>query len=149
MPVAVDSARQELIGNDKRLYARIKVRWPAAIVTKDSTIDGMIRNISVNGAFLYYDQPHLDALPPRRKQRLRMIIKVPGRLPLPVHIVVVWSEILSSDEANTLIGVNLRFLELFYHDREFLHKTFTKWLKKRWMRRNHPINSTFLHGNTR
>ena len=98
-------------------------------MTKDTTIQGMIRNISVNGAFLYYYQPHSDALPLRPKQRLGVIIKVPGRLPLLVHVVVVWSEILSSDEADTLIGVNLRFLELFYRDREFLHKTLTKWLK--------------------
>jgi hypothetical protein len=40
------------MGNDARLYARMKVRWPATIVTKDSAIEGMIRNISVNGAFL-------------------------------------------------------------------------------------------------
>jgi hypothetical protein len=117
--------------NDKRLYARIKVRWPAAIVTKDTAIDGMKRNISVNGGFLYYYRPHLDALPLRPKQRLGVIIKVPGRLPLLVHVVVVWSEILSSDEANTLIGVNLRFLELFYRDRQFLHKAVTKRLTKR------------------
>lgn len=130
MLVAADSTTQEGMGNDARLYARMKVRWPATIVTKDSAIQGMIRNISVNGAFLYYYQPHSDALPLRPKQRLGVIIKVPGRLPLLVHVVVVWSEILSSDEDNTLIGVNLRFLELFYRDREFLHKALTKWLKK-------------------
>jgi hypothetical protein len=130
MPVAADSTTPERMGNDTRLYARMKVRWPATIVTKDSAIQGMIRNISVNGAFLYYYQPHSDALPFRPKQRLGVIIKVPGRLPLLVHVVVVWSEILSSDEDDTLIGVNLRFLELFYRDREFLHKALTKWLKK-------------------
>jgi len=130
MRVAADSTTQESMGNDARLYARMKVRWPATIMTKDGAIEGMIRNISVNGAFLYYYQPHSDALPLRAKQRLGVIIKVPGRLPLLVHVVVVWSEILSSDEDDTLIGVNLRFLELFYRDREFLHKTLTKWLKK-------------------
>jgi hypothetical protein len=118
------------MGNDSRLYARTKVRRPATIVTKDSAIQGMTRNISVNGAFLYYHQPHSDALLLRPKQRLGVIIKVPGRLPLLVHSVVVWSEILSSDEDNTLIGANLRFLELFYRDREFLHRVLTKWLKK-------------------
>jgi len=129
MRLPADSTTREGMGNDARLYARMKVRWPATIVSKDTTIQGMIRNISVNGAFLYYYQPHSDALPLRPKQRLGVIIKVPGRLPLLVHVVVVWSEILSSDEADTLIGVNLRFLELFYRDREFLHKALTKWLK--------------------
>ena len=128
--VAVDSTTREGMGNDAHLYARIKVRWPATIVTKDTAIQGMIRNISVNGAFLHYYQPQADALPPRPRQRLGVIIKVPGRLLLLVHVVVAWSEILRSDEADTLIGVNLRFLELFYRDREFLHKTLTNWLKK-------------------
>jgi hypothetical protein len=130
MLVAANNTTQEGMRSDARLYARMKVRWPATIVTKDSSIQGMIRNISVNGAFLYYDRPHSDALPLRPKQRLVVIIKVPGRLPLLVNAVGVWSEILSSDEENILIGVNLRFLELFYRDREFLHKTVTQWLKR-------------------
>jgi hypothetical protein len=85
---------------------------------------------------LLLPQPHSDALPLCTKQRLGLIIKIPGRLPLLVHVVVVWSEILSSDEDDTLIGVNLRFLELFYRDREFLHKTLQQ------TGRTYPVNST-------
>ncbi len=50
---------------------------------------------------------------------------------MPVAADSTTQEILSSDEDDTLMGVNLRFLELFYRDREFLHKTLTKWLTKR------------------
>ncbi len=131
MPVAADSSTQKGTGNDARLYARMEVRWPATILTNGGAIQGMIRNISVNGAFLCYYQPHLDALPPGPKQRLGVVIKVPGRLPLLVHGVVVWLELLNSDECNTLIGLYFRFLELFYHDREFLHKTITRCMTKR------------------
>jgi len=53
---------------DKRLFPRIKVRWPASISTKDHAVHGMTRNISVNGAYVYNYQPHLEALLLRPKQ---------------------------------------------------------------------------------
>ena len=31
-----------------------------------------------------------------------------------------WSDFLSSDEKNTLLGVGLRFREIFYEDRQYL-----------------------------
>jgi hypothetical protein len=118
------------MGANQRLYPRIKVRWPVSILTTENAVHGMTRNISVNGAYVYYYKPHLDALPLRPRQRVATIIKLPGRLPLLINAEVAWSDILNSDERYTLLGVGLRFLELFYDDREFLHQTITERLTK-------------------
>jgi hypothetical protein len=119
------------MGANKRLYPRVKVRWPVSILTKDHAVHGITRNVSVNGAYIYYFKPHLEALPLRPKQRVGAIIKLPGRLPLLINAEVAWSDILNSDEQHTLLGVGLRFLELFYDDREFLHKAITERLAKK------------------
>ena len=116
---------------ETRLYPRIKVRWPVSILTKDQAVHGITRNISVNGAYIYYYRPHLEALPLRPKQRVGAIIKLPGRLPLLISAEVAWSDILNSDEQHTLLGLGLRFLELFYADREFLHKAISERLAKK------------------
>jgi hypothetical protein len=118
------------MGANQRLYPRIKVRWPVSILTGDNAIHGMTRNISVNGAYVYYHKPHLDALPLRPRQRVAAIIKPPGRLPLLINAEVAWSDILNSDERHTLLGVGLRFLELLYDDRQFLHQIITERLAK-------------------
>ena len=102
-----------------------------SILTKNNAVHGITRNISVNGAYIYYYKPHLDALPLLPRQRVGAIVKIPGRLPLMINAEVAWSDILNSDEQQTLLGVGLRFLELFYDDREFLHKVITEQLTKK------------------
>ncbi|HVO83025.1 MAG TPA: PilZ domain-containing protein [Syntrophobacteria bacterium] len=119
------------MGANNRLYPRVKIRWPVSILTNNNAVHGITRNISVNGAYIYYYKPHLDALPLLPKQRVGAIVKIPGRLPLMINAEVAWSDILNSDEQQTLLGVGLRFLELFYEDREFLHHAITERLAKK------------------
>jgi hypothetical protein len=116
------------MGANKRLYPRVKVRWPVTLVTKDNAIHGITRNISVNGAYIYYYKLHLDALPLRPQERVGLVIRVPNRVPLLVSAEVAWSDILNSDEEHTLLGVGLRFFDLFYDDREFLHRIIAEGL---------------------
>jgi hypothetical protein len=49
-----------------------------------------------------------------------LIIEATGLAPLYISAEVIWSNILSSDEKNTLIGVGLRFIEVPEKDRQFL-----------------------------
>ena len=115
---------------DKRLHSRVKlIKWPAKIVIKDESIDGTTRNISVNGAFIYYFQPHGNDLPLQLNKAVDVIIEAPDRPPLFMLAEVVWSDILSSDEKNTLLGVGLHFTEISYEDRQFLHSVITKYHK--------------------
>ena len=94
-------------------------------------MEGITRNVSVNGAFIYYYQPHHELEPLPAKERIRIVIRVPNRLPLLISAEVVWSDILGSDEENTLLGVGLRFIEVFNEDRLFLHEMITDHFQKR------------------
>ena len=38
---------------ERRLYHRVKVRWPTTLVTSHGTIDGTTRDLSVGGVFFY------------------------------------------------------------------------------------------------
>lgn len=118
------------MGTENRLYSRVKFRWPAIIMTKSKVIEGITRNVSVNGAFIYYYQPNDLALPIRVDRRVALAIRAPDRLPLLMQAEAVWSDFLSSDEDSTLLGVGLRFLEIFYEDRQYLREIIAEYLKK-------------------
>ena len=118
-------------GMENRLSSRVKFRWPAVIMTGQRALEGITRNVSANGAFLYYYQPHQHGIPLPLKQRVVLVIKVPDRTPLLMHAEVVWSAVLSSDEENTLLGVGLRFLEIFYEDRQYLRDSILKHLERK------------------
>lgn len=106
---------------DRRSNKRVKlIKWPAKVLIKDKSIDGIVRNISVHGAFIYYFEPHGKNLPLQLHKVVDLIIEASGVAPLYISAEVTWSSILSSDEKNTLIGVGLRFIEVPEKDRQFL-----------------------------
>ena len=106
---------------DRRSNKRVKlIKWPAKVLIKDKSIDGIVRNISVHGAFIYYFEPLGKNLPLQLHKVVDLIIEAPGVAPLFISAEVIWSNILSSDEKNTLIGVGLHFIEVSEKDRQFL-----------------------------
>jgi hypothetical protein len=88
---------------------------------KDELIDGTTRNISPQGAFIYYFQPHGNDQPLQVDKVVDLIIEAADVAPLFICAEVIWSNILSSDEGNTLLGVGLRFIEITDKVRQFLH----------------------------
>ena len=107
---------------DRRTHKRVKlIKWPAKVLIKDKSIDGITRNISTHGAFIYYVQPHGKNLPLQLHKVVDLIIEVPGVAPLFICAEVIWSDILTSDEKNTLLGVGLHFIEVPDKDSQFLH----------------------------
>ena len=118
------------MGIENRLYSRVKFKWPATILTKNRLLDGITRNISVNGTFIYYYQPHNDGLPLRLDSRVAIVLRVPDRLPLLIKAKVVWSDFLSSDEDSTLLGVGLHFIDIFYEDRQYLRNVIADYFGK-------------------
>ena len=107
---------------ERRAFKRVKlINWPAKIIFKDKSIDGATRNISPKGAFIYYFQPHGDDRPLQVHKVIDLIIEAPGVTPLFICAEVIWSNILSSDEKNTLLGVGLRFIEVPDKGLRFLH----------------------------
>ena len=106
---------------ERRAFKRVKlINWPAKIIIKDKSIDGATRNITPQGAFIYYFRPHGDDRPLKLHKVVDLIIQAPGVAPLFICAEVIWSNILSSDEQNTLLGVGLRFIEVPDKELQFL-----------------------------
>ena len=111
---------------ERRAVKRVKlINWPAKILIKDRSINGTTRNISPQGAFIYYFQPHGDDRPLQLHKVVDLIIEAPGVAPLFICAEVIWSNILSSDEKNTLLGMGLRFIEVPDKELQFLHDFIT------------------------
>jgi len=111
---------------ERRAFKRVKlINWPAKILIKDRSINGTTRNISPQGAFIYYFQPHGDDRPLQLHKVVDLIIEAPGVAPLFICAEVIWSNILSSDEKNTLLGMGLRFIEVPDKELQFLHDFIT------------------------
>jgi len=112
---------KDLLDHGMEWRERRKINWPAKIFIKDRSIDGTTRNISPQGAFIYYFQPHGDDRPLSLHKVVDLIIEAPGVAPLFICAEVIWSNILSSDEKNTLLGMGLRFIEVPDKELNFLH----------------------------
>ena len=111
---------------ERRAFKRVRlINWPAKILIKDRSINGTTRNISPQGAFIYYFQPHGDDRPLQLHKVVDLIIEAPGVAPLFICAEVIWSNILSSDEKNTLLGMGLRFIEVPDKELQFLHDFIT------------------------
>ena len=106
---------------ERRTFKRVKlINWPAKILISDRPMNGATRNISPKGTFIYYFQPHRDGRPLKVHKVVDLIIEGPGVEPLFICAEVIWSNILSTDEKNSLIGVGLSFLEISEKDSQFL-----------------------------
>jgi len=105
---------------EKRVYHRVKVRWPTTLATSQGSVDGVTRDISIDGAFLYYNHPDPQALPLCADDRVSVVFNIPGHDPIRASARVAWSDILALEEGSTLLGVGLQFLDVSPEDREFL-----------------------------
>jgi hypothetical protein len=119
-------ARVPKVTVEKRLYHRVKVRWPTKLVTGHGSVDGMARNLSIGGAFVYYNAPDPQAPPFRAGDRVDIVFNVPGHKEIQTNARVMWSDILAVEERGTLLGIGLQFLDVSPEDREFLLSAITE-----------------------
>ena len=111
-----------------RLYHRVRVRWPTTLVTRHGAIDGMTRNLSLGGVFLYYSHADPQAVPLRQHDRVDVLFKIPGHDPIQASTRVAWSDILAVEETSILLGVGLEFVDVRHEDREYLLQVITEKL---------------------
>ena len=106
---------------ERRRHPRVKlIKWPARILVEEETIDGITRNISISGAFIYYSRPHGHDLPLRTHEQVGLVLEARDPKPLRISAAVAWSDILGSDERDTLLGVGLQFSDISPEDQQFL-----------------------------
>jgi hypothetical protein len=120
-------ARDELpeMTGERRLYPRVKMRWPTTLFTRQWSLDGITRNVSIDGAFLYYNQPDPQTLPLRADERVDVVFNVPGDRQIRVRARIAWSDVLAIEERSTLMGIGLQFSDVSDKDRAFLRGAIT------------------------
>ncbi|MGE5840312.1 MAG: PilZ domain-containing protein [Deltaproteobacteria bacterium] len=101
-------------GIEKRRGPRVEVSWPITILAETGTIEGEIRNVSVDGLLVFCEEPL------RLNETYRMSI-LPGKHhAIGVSGRVVWADAYCMDEENTAFGVGICLVELTNEDREVL-----------------------------
>jgi hypothetical protein len=101
------------------------MRWPTKLFTRQWSLDGITRNVSIDGAFLYYSQPDPQALPLRTDDPVDVVFNVPGDRQVRARARVAWSDVLAIEETSTLVGIGLQFSDVSDKDRKFLREAIT------------------------
>ena len=99
---------------ENRRSPRVEVSWPITILAETGTIEGEIRNVSLDGLLIFCEEPL------RLNETYRMSI-LPGKHhAIGVSGKVVWADAYCMDEENTAFGVGICLVELRDEDREVL-----------------------------
>ena len=90
-------------GRERRLQPRVEVTWPVTMLTSEGAIKGETKDISMQGAFIYCDNP----LP--LFERFVLSVKAPAAS-MQVMAQVVWSSNSSTDMKDEPAGMGVRFI---------------------------------------
>ena len=94
-----------MIYGDRRTYPRAEVRWPVSAVTTEGTIQGEMKNLSVQGAFICCPEPL------RLNEIVALTINIPDtEHSLTVRAQVVWSDGCAGENEPSSNGVGVRFI---------------------------------------
>jgi hypothetical protein len=101
---------------ERRKHPRKEVSWPMTIMAEHGTVEGEIRNVSVEGLLVFCDEPL------RLNETYRMSI-VPGKTgAIGVSGRVVQAEAYCMAEDDTAFGIGICFVEISDQDREALRE---------------------------
>ena len=104
-PLALTKAPQRG-GKESREHPRANVNWPASMEAPEGTVTVQIKNISVGGAFVCYQNP----LPIGEAFSLTMM--VPDSQPLKATAKVVWSNVNVPESKVVNRGMGVRFINI-------------------------------------
>ena len=95
-----------MIYGDRRTYPRAEVRWPvSAVTTEGGTIQGEMKNLSMQGAFICCPEPL------RLNEIVALTINIPDtEHSLTVRAQVVWSNGCADEDEAGPNGVGVRFI---------------------------------------
>lgn len=113
------------MGNGKRQHPRVSVPWGVLIETPDGFIDGKIKDISADGAFIWCRE----ALEVNDKIYMALINIPMLNLHLPVRAQVIRLENGCLDCETNHHGIGVRFTKMSAADREFITDTVSEHVK--------------------
>ena len=103
-----------LARREKRRSKRSNVRWPVSVESERGTIEGEIRNISLNGIYVRCDEPL------RVNEDFRMAIIPPNRQAIGLTGKVVWADMYGLDQEENAFGMGVCLVEIAEEDQKFL-----------------------------
>ena len=106
---------------EKREHPRIPVRWPITIISKEGSIEGESRNITVAGVFVHC----LEKL--EKNEEYQMIIKIPEKESLLLNGRVVWSNFENVDFNASYVGMGFCFIKISKEDRSVLGEVISRY----------------------
>ena len=106
---------------ERREHPRIPVRWPVTIITKQGSIEGESRNITVAGLFVHC----LEKL--EKNIEYQMIIRIPEKESLLLNGQVVWSNFENVDFNASVVGMGFCFIKISEGDRGVLGDVISKY----------------------
>jgi hypothetical protein len=108
---------------EKRKLPRIEVRWPVTMITEKGSVEGEARNITVEGVFIHCEQ-RLSV-----NETYRMLIKPAGE-EIAVMGKLIWSNLDSAADRDTLPGMGFCFVKVSEGDRDLPREAIQRYSKK-------------------
>jgi len=102
--------------DDKRQHPRIDINWPVTVETSEGTKKGMVKNISVGGAFILCDHPLL------LDETARFTIETPMNQSLELNAKVIWTNANVQDDKVVHKGMRIQFVHNTHEDMKLLHQ---------------------------
>ena len=113
------------MGNGKRQYPRVSVPWGVLIETSDGFIEGKIKNISADGAFIWCQE----ALEVDDKLCMAFVNIPMLKIHLPVCAQVIRSENGRLGSETNHHGIGVQFTKMSTADRQFISNTISEHVK--------------------
>jgi hypothetical protein len=107
---------------EKRKLPRIEVRWPVTMITEKGSVEGEARNITVEGVFIHC----MERL--SLNETYRLLIKPSGEK-IEVMGKLLWSNLDSAADRDSLLGMGFCFVKVSEGDRELLREAIQKYIK--------------------
>jgi len=109
---------------ERRQDPRISTVWPVLMVTSDGVIKAKIKDLSLGGAFIAYQDPF-----PLKKQ-FSLIIDMPDQKPLTLVSEVIWSNSNVPDDKIVCRGMGIRFTQNTKNDRISYNNAIASYFEK-------------------
>jgi len=112
------------MSDERRVYPRAQIKWPAVIKTDSGTMDGVTSNVTPNGLFIHCQKPL------RLNEVFALTINIPNSdQVLTAKAEVTWSNRWGPDDDISPRGMGVRFVKISSEVRKFIARAALNYLK--------------------
>ena len=112
------------MSDERRVYPRAQIKWPAVIKTDSGTMDGVTSNVTPNGLFIHCQKPL------RLNEVFALTINIPNSdQVLTAKAEVTWSNRWGPDDDISPRGLGVRFVKISSEVRKFIARAALNYLK--------------------